>query len=175
AGPRAHAPPHRGGAPPPRSRKTTAGPAHTRRPDPEARRGLLVRCSSVQWIAPPGGSLRERTAPHQDPTSGNAVRPCHARYSGPTAQQGRAPQVRSESSLMHRSLPFYLVGLLLSTAAGCGARSTLEVPAAGNDAGQPSDSGLDGGVDSGPPDGGTLTVDCERSMQFTTPRRPITL
>lgn len=76
---------------------------------------------------------------------------------------------------MHRSLPFYLVGLLLSTAAGCGARSTLEVPAAGNDAGQPSDSGLDGGVDSGPPDGGTLTVDCGRSMQFTTPRRPITL
>lgn len=73
---------------------------------------------------------------------------------------------------MRRSLLLLFLIASSSIGAGCGARSTLSVPHERRDG---SVTQLDGGTDAGPPDGGTLRVECGRSEQFTTPRRPITL
>ena len=71
--------------------------------------------------------------------------------------------------------PPALLAALLTALLGCGAKSSLDRPEPRGDGGQREDGGLDAGVDAGPPDGGTLVVDCGRSPAYTSPRRPVTL
>lgn len=66
-------------------------------------------------------------------------------------------------------LPFPFL-LFVAFALGCGAKTTLDVPPPTGDAGQQLDAGTDA-----MPDPGGLAVDCGRSLQPTTPRRPVTL
>lgn len=73
-----------------------------------------------------------------------------------------------------------LVTLPLIALLGCGARTVLDLGGEATDAGPGLDAGdRDGGRrDAGPmPDAGSpdLELDCGRSEQYTTPRRPITL
>ena len=80
---------------------------------------------------------------------------------------------------MWRKHPYWLLFLALFLVPACGSRTTLttgRTDAApsldgGRDGG--ADGGLDGGTDAGPPD--ELILDCGRSVQYTSPRRPITL
>ncbi len=58
---------------------------------------------------------------------------------------------------------------------GCGAKTLLGLDPAPDRPEAGVDAGIDGAIDSGTPDGGTLVVDCGRMNQFTAPRRPITL
>lgn len=74
---------------------------------------------------------------------------------------------------MRRFLFFCFASIPAFLLLACGARSTLSVPAPSADASLP-----DAGTDAGPPDGGdggVLVVDCGRSTQYTSPRRPIML
>lgn len=68
-------------------------------------------------------------------------------------------------------------GFVLATSVlgllGCGARTSLFEPEVDSGPRPPPDAGPDAGFDGGPP--AELVVDCGRSEQFTTPRRPITL
>lgn len=80
---------------------------------------------------------------------------------------------------MPRTLAFLALPVLAAALSACGARTSLISPS-DQDGGRPPldggrDAGRDGGFDAGRPDGGTLVVDCGRTEQFTTPRRPIML
>jgi hypothetical protein len=78
--------------------------------------------------------------------------------------------------MLGRAMRGTIVCLAVLLAIGCGTRTTLDVdppnrdPDGGFDAGPP-----DAGRDAGPPDGGVLVVDCGRSVQPTSPRRPLML
>ncbi len=79
---------------------------------------------------------------------------------------------------MWRTHSYWPLLIALALVPACGSRTSLNiepdaspVPDGGRDGG--ADGGVDGGFDAGPPD--ELIVDCGRSVQYTSPRRPITL